>query len=112
MFPPKESFSNLVNLESLYGTKAPFFDLSERILIQLPKASKDLFILAPSCNLNPLFSVTAALSEPAKSTKLNLLVIIVALLFEIFSLDSPSYTLFMIVCSILKVIIAWDLELN
>lgn len=114
MLPPKESLSNLVNLESLYGTKAPFFEVSERMFIQLPNASKDLLMFAPSYSLIPLFSVIAALSDPAKSTKHSLLVMIVYLLFVFwYSICVKSFlTLFVIVCSMWKVKIAWDLELN
>jgi hypothetical protein len=36
----------------------------------LPKADKDLLMLAPSFNLSPVAPVESALSEPAKSTKL------------------------------------------
>ncbi|XP_077865423.1 LOW QUALITY PROTEIN: uncharacterized protein LOC144351995 [Saccoglossus kowalevskii] len=36
-------------------------------LMQFPRASSDLLILAPSLNLAPRFVVTVALSEPAKS---------------------------------------------
>ena len=73
VLPPRESFNNLVNLESLYGTNAPFFVVSARMFMQLPNARRDLLMFAPSYSLSPLFSVTAALSEPAKSTKHNLL---------------------------------------
>jgi hypothetical protein len=66
-FPPRESFNKRVNFESLYGTKKPFLFLSPKALIQLANANKDLLILAPSINLNPLFSVTVPLSDPAKS---------------------------------------------
>jgi len=59
--PPNESFSILVNFESLNGTKNPFFVLSPNALIQLANANKLVFIFAPSLNLNPLFSVTDAL---------------------------------------------------
>ena len=69
--PPKLSLSILVNLLSLYGTKNPFLFLSPKAFIQLAKANKDLFILAPSFNLIPLFSVTVPLSDPAKSIRLN-----------------------------------------
>lgn len=69
--PPNESFNNLVSLESLYGTKNPFFDLSPRALIQFAKANKERLILAPSLSLRPLFSVTVPLSLPARSIKLN-----------------------------------------
>ena len=54
MFPPNESLSNLVNFESLYGTKNPFLLLSDNRFIQFPKASKLLLILAPSCSLMPI----------------------------------------------------------
>jgi hypothetical protein len=37
--------------------------------MQLPKASKDLLMLAPSIILMPLLLVLLALSEPAKSIK-------------------------------------------
>jgi hypothetical protein len=67
VFPPNESLSNLVNLEFLYGTKIPFFLGLLKILIQFPRANKDLLILAPSTYLAPLFSHADALSLPAKS---------------------------------------------
>lgn len=41
--------------------------LSARALMQLPRASSDLLILAPSLKRAPLFDVTVARSEPAKS---------------------------------------------
>ena len=69
--PPKLSFSNLVNFESLYGTKKPFLFLSPSALMQLAKASNDLLILAPSISLIPRFSVTVPLYEPAKSISDN-----------------------------------------
>lgn len=37
--------------------------------MQLPRASKDLLILAPSLNLSPRFVVAVALSEPARSIR-------------------------------------------
>lgn len=67
--PPRESFSILVSLLSLNGTKNPFFVLSPKALIQLAKAKSEVLIFAPSLNLIPLFSVTVPLSEPAKSIK-------------------------------------------
>lgn len=39
--------------------------------MQLPKASRDLLMLAPSSNLSPLFLVTEARSEPARSMTLR-----------------------------------------
>lgn len=46
-----------------------FLVLSPKAFIQLASASRDVFILAPSINLIPLFSVTVPLSDPARSTK-------------------------------------------
>ena len=71
--PLKESFNNLVNLESRYGTYIllPLWFFSTKALIQFPKVNKDLLIFAPSINLNPLFFVAPALSLPAKSIKFN-----------------------------------------
>jgi hypothetical protein len=48
--------------------------------MQLPKASKLLFILAPSTSLNPLLFVFEALSDPAKSINDNLAIFISALI--------------------------------
>ena len=66
-FPPSESLSMRVNLESLNGTKKPFLVLSPRALMQFAKANKEVLILAPSLSLMPLFSVTVPLSDPARS---------------------------------------------
>ena len=66
-FPPRESLSIRVNLESRKGTKNPFLVLSPRALMQLANANNEVLILAPSLNLIPLFSVTVPLSDPAKS---------------------------------------------
>ena len=73
VLPPRESFRRRVSLESLYGTNAPFLDMSDRIFMQLPKARRDLLMFAPSTRRIPLFSVTAARSDPARSTKQSLL---------------------------------------
>lgn len=70
-FPPKESFSIQVSLESLYGTKHPHLVLSPSALIQFARASREVLILAPSLNLIPVFSVAFPLSEPAKSISDN-----------------------------------------
>ncbi len=69
--PPRESFSILVSLESLKGTKKPFFVLSPRALMQFANARREVLIFAPSLNLMPLFSVTVPLSEPARSISDN-----------------------------------------
>lgn len=67
-FPPKESFSKRVNLESRKGTKA---EPEAKALIQFPKANRDRLILAPSKSRIPLLCVWDARSEPAKSIKDN-----------------------------------------
>lgn len=54
VFPPRESFSNLVSLESLYGTNAPFLEFSLKIMMQFPRASKLLLMFDPSSLLVPL----------------------------------------------------------
>ena len=43
--------------------------LSARAFMQLPSASKDLLMLAPSLNRAPLFEVTMARSDPARSIR-------------------------------------------
>lgn len=45
---------------------------SARAFITLPNAKRDLLILAPSLNRDPMFFVTVALSDPARSTKHSL----------------------------------------
>ena len=45
---------------------------SANAFMTLPRASKDLLILAPSLNLEPRFLVTVALSDPARSTRQSL----------------------------------------
>mmetsp|Transcript_24839 Transcript_24839/g.49442 ORF Transcript_24839/g.49442 Transcript_24839/m.49442 type:complete len:203 (-) Transcript_24839:454-1062(-) len=77
--PPRESFSSRVNFESLYGTNCPLFDRSPKAVIQFPRASKLRLMLAPSVSLMPLFLVTAALSLPARSTRLSFPILILAM---------------------------------
>ena len=71
-FPPKESFNNQVNLESLCGIGdfVPFILDLHRAFMQFPKVNKDLLIFAPFISLIPLFLFTLALSLPARSIKL------------------------------------------
>lgn len=84
--PPKESLSNLVSFESLYGIWIDFWfyipclACSQRALMQLPRERRDLLMLAPSTRRMPLLLVLLALSEPAKSIKLNLAILISALI--------------------------------
>lgn len=71
VFPPKLSWSNLVNFESLYGIKAPF--PCTKLVITFPSAVNERFILVAYKNLSPVVDPDLlCLSEPAKSTKLNL----------------------------------------
>lgn len=74
--PAKESLSNRVNLESLYGIcifeDGPRLCISYSAFIQFPSARSDRFILAPSIRRIPRFCVYAARSEPARSIKLSL----------------------------------------
>ena len=63
-FPPSESFRSLVSLESRNGTKP---EPEANAFMQLPSASRERLILAPSSNRRPLLCVCEALSEPARS---------------------------------------------
>ena len=69
VLPPRESYSNLVSLESLYGICLDFPSTKEDIT--LPKAVKERLILIPSFNVYPVAPVLLDLSDPAKSTKFN-----------------------------------------
>jgi len=71
LLPSSESFKSLVNLLSLYGMNMPFLLPSPSALMQLARANKERFILAPSLSRIPLFSVAVPLSEPARSIKDN-----------------------------------------
>jgi hypothetical protein len=72
-FPPSESFNNLVSLESRYGTyfeeeeEVEEVEIAQRALMQFASAKRLLLMFAPSIRRSPLFFVTAARSEPAKS---------------------------------------------
>ena len=65
--PPSESLSSRVILESRYGT-CPTRFLSASAVMQLPSASRERLMLAPSLRRAPLLSVLLARSEPARST--------------------------------------------
>jgi hypothetical protein len=56
--------------------------------MQLPKASNDLLMFAPSIILKPRFPVLAALSDPAKSMRDNFPTFISDLIPASFSLYS------------------------
>jgi hypothetical protein len=58
------------------------------MLMQFPRASRDLLMLAPSIILKPLLPVFAALSDPARSIKDSLPTLISYLIPESFSLYS------------------------
>jgi hypothetical protein len=76
--PPKNGFRINVSLDSRYGTTAralpdfPAFFAS--VLITLPKIMRDLLMFAPSAKRAPSAPVLPALSEPAKSIRLILLI--------------------------------------
>lgn len=72
VLPPRLSFRSLVSLESLYGTYAPFFFLSLRMLMQFANAKSDLLIFAPSIILLPLLLEVEPLSDPARSINKSL----------------------------------------
>src|SRR5438128_1024663 len=69
-FPPSENFNRRVSLLFRYGT---WFLLrgSHSALMQLPSASSDLLMLAPSSNRSPRFLVALARSLPARSIILS-----------------------------------------
>ena len=69
-FPPKLSWSSRVSFESLYGTNVPF--PLTNVVITLPKAVKERLIFVASMKRSPVEPVLLSLSEPAKSTRLNL----------------------------------------
>lgn len=71
LFPPNDSCNILVNFESLYGTCYFFYDV--RAFITLPSALKDLFMFFAYYNCCPTTPVFPTFSDPAKSTKYNLL---------------------------------------
>ena len=71
VLPPSESFKSQVSFESQYGTNDPALFLSLRILIQFPRARRDLFMFAPSTYHYPVLFAIAALSDPAKSIRDN-----------------------------------------
>lgn len=85
-FPPKDYFRSLVSLLSLYGIKVLLELGSARTWMQFPKARRDLFILDPSICLTPF--CPPALSEPAKSTKVSLPILIYSFESCPLSLDS------------------------
>mmetsp|Transcript_9043 Transcript_9043/g.31490 ORF Transcript_9043/g.31490 Transcript_9043/m.31490 type:complete len:213 (-) Transcript_9043:678-1316(-) len=87
-FPPKLSFSSLVSFESRKGTYAPLFALSPRALMQLPRASSERLMLAPSIILLPMFFVFAARSDPARSMRLSLPTRTGVTMFGVFSFCS------------------------
>ena len=72
-FPISDSFKILVNFESRNGTCLcwPYLAFSYSRFMQLPKASRDLLIQAPSFILYPVFPFFEARSEPAKSIRDN-----------------------------------------
>ncbi len=71
-FPPSESLSKKVNLESLYLIWYYFPSvIYTNVFITQPKTVRDLLIFPASLSLSPTAAVYFYLSEPAKSTKCN-----------------------------------------
>lgn len=77
MLPPNESYKSLVNFESLYGI-CTFF-LETKADMTFPNVDKDKLMAFASFNLWSFAYVFDYLSEPAKSTKFNLLFLIVSI---------------------------------
>jgi len=70
VFPPSESWSNRVNLESRYGMCC---DLpSTNAEMTFPSADRDRLILVASFSLSPVACVFDWRSLPARSTRFNL----------------------------------------
>jgi len=112
-FPPRESCSILVSLESQYGTCWALFVSSVKAEITFPNDSKPLLILMPSFIVFPVAPVFLILSLPARSTKWNF----ATMNSSLWLTSSPPsvytpYKSSMICCSIVIVKIAWDLELT
>lgn len=70
MFPPKESWSNLVSFESRYGMCFDFPSTSADITF--PSALRDRLIFVAYFSRSPSAWVLDCLYEPAKSTRFNL----------------------------------------
>ena len=65
-FPPRESYNNLVSLESLKGTN--YILVSDSACMHFPKVDREEFMDLASLNLSPVDLDFFILSEPAKST--------------------------------------------
>jgi len=65
----KDSYSILVNFESLYGMWPS--ELVVSAWITRPKQCKDKFIFLASSNVSPTALLLDTFSDPAKSIKLN-----------------------------------------
>lgn len=70
-FPPSDSLSIMVNLESLKGTCD--FLLLVRAMIHIPKQVSDWLIFLVSSSCYPVVCDLESFSLPAKSTRFNLL---------------------------------------
>lgn len=81
--PPKESISNIVNLESLYGMYGTFVFLSDKALITFPRVNKDLLILPVYLAIYPWDLDYLSLSLPAKSTKVIFPYLLTLLLYTL-----------------------------
>ena len=66
---PSSSLSHTQQIQHSIRTCKLLTLFSASALMQLPSASRDLLMLAPSLSLAPLLVVTVALSDPARSIK-------------------------------------------
>jgi hypothetical protein len=72
-FPPNAFLRMNVSLDSLYGTYMVLFPVVlfyAKTEMHFPRTESDLLMFEPSFSLSPVAPVEAALSEPAKSTRL------------------------------------------
>ena len=76
-----DSFNKNVNLVSLIGIK-----FSPKFWITLPRPKNDLFIFPASFIWSPVFSFDVCLSLLARSTKFNIVVLLIILSFSNFVL--------------------------
>ena len=103
-FPPRQSCKILVSFEFLKVINCYLcFSIVDKAEITFPSSSKPRLILMPSFRIAPVAPVFFALSEPARSTKKNLAVIV------------PSYCSFpfpiIMDCLMVMVKMAWEREL-
>mmetsp|Transcript_5045 Transcript_5045/g.15301 ORF Transcript_5045/g.15301 Transcript_5045/m.15301 type:complete len:219 (-) Transcript_5045:647-1303(-) len=109
VFPPKESCSIRVSLESLYGMCPPF--PSTRALITFPNALSERLILVASLSRSPVAPVLDCRSDPARSTKFSFPTLMVDA-DSLFSIPGDAWPcgVVMVELSIVIMKMAWLLE--